>query len=306
MGLTAAQLTQNTLQAKLGMWAANLRENYDVIRKSRDITDLPPRPGPALCLGNGPSLPLHLDEIRRFKGTVFSCERNLIPVLEHGVVPEYVCSIDGDPILAQFVDHPLVRDHKGEMVGLFSTTVSPDIVKLWPGEIVFFNSWIDNFEEYKSVSLVFQELTNKTTMHNGGTCGSALWYAAMTLDCNPMVLIGIDYAYHGIGFLDETQIWKMVCHLPEKQILDYYCRYTNSFGNNVITDAAWDCLSGALASWLNLIKDHTTFQCSDYTIIDQPPLICIPFKDYLAQQGVAGDQVTVLRPEVVKVGGDEQ
>ena len=317
-----AQISENTLRAKLGMWAKNFRENYDDFRDKKDILDIPKCPGPALCLAAGKSLDLHLDEIHRFQGTVFSCERNLVPVLQHGVVPKYVVSIDGDPILAKFIQDPIVKEHADEMTGLFATTVSRKMVEDWPGEIVWFNAWIDDVDALKSVSMVLQEVGQKATMQTGGTAGSTLWFAALTLECDPMVLIGLDYAYPtSMPYLDETQIWPQVCHLSREQILAHYARYHNRFNNDVITDIAWHGLGDAFTSWTGIVQDHTTYQCSDYTTLDAAPLICMPFSQYLDEiQGKTvtrghkvpgapliieeGDQVTVLHPQVVKVGGD--
>ena len=268
------------MQAKLGMWAANLRDNLPEINKNKDITELKKINGTALCLAAGASLNLHLDEIPQFRGTILACERNLIQLLEHNIVPDYVVSIDGDPIMAKFIDSPLVDAHADEMTAVFATTASPNTVNRWKGEKVFFNAWLDDINEIKSVSMVFQEITRKATCHTGGHCGGTLWYLSYYLKANPIILLGIDMAYPAtITDLSHTFIWEGIKHLSREEILSYYRRETNPFGNEVITDYVWDGYMDAWISWIREMQESVTIQCSDYTILHEPPLKVMPFKD---------------------------
>jgi len=273
---------QNTMQAKLGLWAANLRDNLNIINSCEDITTLPKINGPALCLAAGASINLHYEEIPEFKGTVFACERNLIQLLEHGIIPDYVVSIDGDPIMEKFIDYPLVDEHASEMTAVFATTASPKTVNRWKGEKVFFNAWLDDINEIKSVSMVFQEITRKATSHTGGHCGATLWYLSYYLKANPIILLGIDMAYPiSIPDLSHTFIWEGIKHLPREEILKYYRRETNPFGNEVITEYIWDGYKDAWISWIKEMQEYETIQCSDYTILHQPPLKVMSFREYL-------------------------
>lgn len=273
-------LGQNTMQAKLGLWAANLRDNLDTIKSCRDITTLPKIKGPALCLAAGPSLDLHYDEISEFKGTILSCERNLVPLLEKGIVPDYVVSIDGSPVMTKFIDNRLVSENMVDMVGVFATTISYEFLKRWWGKKYFFNAWLDNINEIKSVSLVFQEITRKATCHTGGHCGAALWYLSYYLKANPIILLGIDMAYPAsIPDLSHTAIWEGIKHLTKEEILQYYRRETNPFGNEVITDYVWDGFKDAWITWIRGMQESETIQCSDYTILHEPPIKVKPFKE---------------------------
>lgn len=287
MASKAEILGQNTMQAKLGMWAANLRDNLNLINQCEDITSLPKTKGPALCLAAGSSLELHYDEISRFKGTVLSCERNLIQLLEHNIIPDYWVSIDGDPIMAKFIDSPLADEHAGEMTAVFATTASPKTINRWKGEKVFFNAWLDDINEIKSVSLVFQEITRKATCHTGGHCGATLWYLSYYLKANPIILLGIDMAYPAsIPDLSHTAIWEGIKHLSREEILEYYRREKNPFGNEVITDYVWDGFKDAWMSWIREMQESETIQCSDYTILHEPPLKVKPFREVVQPQNI--------------------
>lgn len=284
MSSKAEILGKNTMQAKLGLWAANLRDNLPEINKNKDITELPKLSNvPVLCLASGSSLELHLNEIKRFKGTIISCERNLITLLEHNIIPDYVVCIDGDPIMKKFIDNPIVDKYADRIIGIFTTTCSPETINRWKGEKVFFNGWLDDINEIKSVSLVFQELTRKSVCHTGGHCGATLWFLSYFLEANPIVLLGIDMAYPAsIPDLSYTGIWEGIKHLPREEILQHYRRETNSFGNEVITDYVWDGFKDSWLSWIQEMQKYKTIQCSDYTILYQLPLKIMTFNEYLA------------------------
>ena len=279
-------ISQNTLQTKLGIWAANIRDNLLAINECEDITSIPKINGPALCLAAGSSLELHLDEINKFKGVIISCERNLVPLLEEGIVPDYVVSIDGSEILTQFIDHPLVDKYAHLMTGVFANTAAPSTISRWPGKKIFFNAWLDDRNEAKSISMVLQEITRKATMHTGGHCGATLWFLAYYLQASPIVMLGLDLAYPTtIPDLSHTQLWDGVKHLSEQEILDHYRRETNPFGEEIITDYVFDGFKDVWLSWIKEMTEYETIQCSDYTILHQQPLKTMTFKEYL-ERGV--------------------
>lgn len=279
-------ISQNTLQTKLGIWAANIRDNLPTINESEDITTLPKINGPALCLAAGSSLGLHCMDIHKFRGVKIACERNLIPLLKKDIVPKYVVSIDGSEIMTHFIDHPLVDKYAHLMTGIFSTTAAPSTVNRWPGKKIFFNAWLDDINEDKSISMVLQEITRKGTMHTGGHCGATLWFLAYYLQASPIVMLGMDLAYPAtIPDLSHTQLWDGVKHLPEKEILDHYRRETNPFGEEIITDYVFDGFKDVWLSWIKEMTEYETIQCSDYTILHQQPLKTMTFKEYL-ERGV--------------------
>lgn len=278
-------LGKNTMQLKLGLWASNIRENLQEINNSKDITDIPKIKGASLCIANGESLNLHLDEINKFKGIIFSCERNIIKLLEKDIVPNYMVCIDGDPIMEKFIDNHIIDKYSDKIIGIFTTTVSPNILKRWKGEKVFFNAWLDNVTEVKSVSLVFQQLTRKSICHTGGNCGTTLWFLAHFLESNPIVLLGLDLAYPiNIPDLSYTSIWDAIKHLPREEILNYFRRETNPFRNTIITDYVWEGFKDSWNTWIKEMNNITTIQCSDYTIVHKEPLKIMTFKEYLNTQ----------------------
>jgi len=281
----ADQLGKNTLYTKLGLWTANIRDNLPIINKSLDINQLNKLNKPILCIAAGDSYKLHFEEIKKFKGVIISCERNLIPLLEHEIIPNYVVSIDGSDIMTKFIDNPVIDLVSNNITGIFATTVSPSMLSRWQRTKVFFNAWIDDINEYKSISLVFQELTKKSIMHTGGNCGTTLWFLAQYLEASHIVLIGLDLAYPiTIPDLSYTQIWNAIKELPQKEILDYYRRETNCFGNTIITDYSWEAFKDSWLTWVAEMNKIKTIQCSDYTIAYKEPLSIMTFSQYLKIQ----------------------
>ena len=280
-------LGQNTMQAKLGLWTANLRDNFSIINSCKDITSLPKLDSSALCIAAGESTKLHYDEIKQFKGKIFSCEKNLISLLEEGIIPDYVVSIDGSDIMTQFINNPIVDKYSDRMTGVFATTVSPKFIDRWKGKKIFFNAWLDDQNEIKSVSLVFQELTQKATMHTGGHCGATLWFLAYYLQANLIVLLGLDMAYPlSIPDLSYTSLWEGIKHLPREEILKYYRRETNPFGEIIITDYVWDGFKDSWMSWIREMQEYKTIQCSDYTILHEDPIIIKKFDELLKEVNI--------------------
>jgi hypothetical protein len=283
MALSKAEiLGQNTMYSKLGLWSANLRNNLNIINKCDDITVLNKLNSPVLCIAAGESMKLHYDTINKFKGKIVSCEKNLIPLLENNIIPDYIISIDGSNIMTHFIDSPIVRANAHRITGVFATTVSPEFVSKWNSDIIFFNAWLDDINETKSVSLVFQELTQKATMHTGGHCGATLWFLSYYLQANPIILLGVDLAYPiSIPDLSYTSIWDWVKYLPKEEILKYYRRETNPFGEDIITDYVWDGFKDSWMSWINEMQEYKTIQCSNYTILYESPIIVKEFEDVL-------------------------
>jgi len=278
----SSPLHTNTLVQKAPLWAANIRENFNEILARKDISSLPRIHGPALCVGAGPSLDLHLDQIRDFKGEVFACERGLVPLLKHGRIPNYVVSIDGDPIMVKFMEDPIVGANWRFMTGIFAVDSAPAVVNRWKGHRVFFSPWMGDEKVPGNLTTFVHHLTGKPILQTGGNCGSCLWFLAKELGASPIVLLGIDFAYANIDYLDKTQIWERVKELPQDKILEFYCRVKNSFGNEVITDLMFDDFKNIMLTWLD--GGPETIQCSDYTILESPHLKMMKFKDYLTSQ----------------------
>ncbi len=277
-------LNQNTTAKNITTWTDNFRDNLTTIQQSQRLEDLPKIAGPALIVGGGPSLEIHLDHVAAFKGTIFACEKSLKPLLEHGVIPNYLVALDGTTLLVKYISDALVDQHSAKIKGLFATTVSPVLVRRWFGPLVFFNAWVDDPASEKSVSMIFTRISKRSCIQTGGHVGGCMWFIARELGANPLVLVGVDMAYPGdIPDLSATQIWPAISRLPQDAILQLYKRVTNPFGRSVITDYMFDGLYEAWVPWIEATAAKT-IQCSDFTAATEPPMFFQRFEDYLQNQ----------------------
>jgi len=283
--LTKTQvMATNTMNLYLPLWTQNFRENYWTVINSPDILKLPPIQGPALCVGAGPSLSKQLQRIRRFKGTIFACEKSLVPLLKRGVIPHYLVILDGTKKLLPYLSDPIVDEYADRITAICATTANAALIKRWTGKTVFFNAWLDDPQGEKSVSLIFHTLSGKAVLQTGGHVGAAMWFLALQLGADPIVLLGIDMAYPAsLPDLSKTQIWDAIRHLSREEILSFYRRETNSFGKQVITDYMWDGLLETWITWIAAARAKT-IQCSELSILHAPPIECMPFEHYLTTQ----------------------
>lgn len=281
------KMCDNTLRLKWLPWTIALRDNMAKVLASKDVLSLPKIPAdvPVLCLGGGPSLFEHIEEIKQFKGVVIACERRLIEVLQAGRVPEYVVNIDCDPMYGEFIDHPLVREHARSMVGVFAVTGSAKLIAAWPGESVFFVKHLDDVSKPGNLTEAFVVLTGKTALHTAGHAGGFAWVLSRVLGATKTVLLGYDYAYRIDDCIEGSQFWPVLQKLPPEDRLKYFCNETSAFGRKVVTDLGWANLRNGLRE--AMASDFgETVQCSDYTILHGPKTVrCVSFPDYLKEQG---------------------
>ena len=279
-------LAANTISTQMGLWLLNIRNNLSLIQQNESIMDLPKVNEPILCVGNGPSLAENIDLIKDFKGTIICCDICLVKLLQHNIIPKFVITIDSHDWYIKFIDNPLVDKYADQIILISSATVSPKFLARWPGKIVFFMSYIDDSNKPLSVSKAIITITDLPSMQTDGNAGSASWFLSVFLKAKPAVLLGIDFAYKCGITLDQTTIWPCIKHLPEKDILACYCRETNPFGNEVITDYSFNSSRHTTHSWIADETEIETIQCSEYTIMHKPPLKLMTFKEYLGNQEV--------------------
>lgn len=277
-------IAENTIENLMDLWLLNIRNNLPLIQQNESIMDLPKVNEPILCLGNGPSLAENMDLIKDFKGTILCCEINLVKLLHAGIVPKYVLSIDSHNWYSEFIDNDLVDEYASQITLISSGTVSPAFLARWPGKIVFFMSYIDDSNKPLSVSKAIMTITDLPSMQTDGNAGSALWFLAAFLKAKPAVLLGIDFAYKCGITLDQTTIWPYIKDLPKEDILACYCREINPFDHEIITDCSFNSSRHTTHSWIAAEKEIKTIQCSEYTIMHEPPLKLMTFKEYLDAQ----------------------
>lgn len=261
-------INEQTFREKEGLWFNNLAENLTSIRGGHDLLDLPKHDGqPALVVGAGPSayeqLPVIADLAKGFKGVIVACDKILRDLLEKGVEPLYVLSVDGDPQVAKFfTDLPPSPTTSAVMNGF---TIHPDTVKACPYPIYWYTSIIDNPYEAKSLTRAIQWMTKKTMLPSLGNVGGTAWNVSLNLNCDPVGLVGLDYGYPPDNRLEETIYWRAYVQSFGEKLARENCYrvLTNpETGRKYLSDLNWDVYRKILYDFSDRSHKAQTFNCS--------------------------------------------
>lgn len=285
-------IARNTLRDKLTLWADNIKRNMTAIDESADVIDLEGvKDTHVLIIGNGQSYKDHLDDIKQFQGVKMCCEINLVPLLKAGIVPDYVMSLDGEDLLCEHLENPIVEKYAGRITAILSSTVHPKIIERWPGKMAFITPWLDDMDELKSITKVMQMFTKKTVLRTGGNVGSFMWFVAAFLEAKSIAMIGLDFSYPlaTTPYLSDTQAWSWLNHLPREEILKHYTKKTTPAGVEVITESCFSTMAGGLISWIRAKPEIRTIQLSEYSIVTGVGINQLNFKDYLKEQAGGED-----------------
>jgi len=187
-----------TLHRFIPAWMDNIRENFADMKNGLDVRDIPKTDLPALIIGGGPSLyrnnHLQLLADQGFDGVIFATDRVLKDCLDVGVVPDYVCVLDGQESVTSFIDHQIVDDYAEQIGAIMCVMTHPKVVKRWGGKIYWFsNSISDNIAP--NVAYLLHHLLKKTEMTTAGHVSSLGWSVAHTIGSREIALIGVDLSY---------------------------------------------------------------------------------------------------------------
>lgn len=280
-------LRTNTLNALLPQWASNFRENVSVAYKSPDMyavenVEKIKNAKSAIIIGAGPSVKKynHLKMLAEsnYDGLVIVCDRILIPCLEAGVIPDIVCSIDGDKSIVDFYNSPLVNRYAHKIQAIFSTTVDPDVVNAWPCKdtLHFMNCHMDGMESPLTVSKFMFFAANKTVIQSGGQVGLTCWFIAQSLHKNPLCMIGIELSHPCPCEIEEIESYQMYHNMhggdPEKVAKCFRLYHNPFFNNDCITHYVWDTYYEVARSWMSaMYKGYgiKTFSCTGSGLIDE-------------------------------------
>ncbi len=165
----------------------------------------------AIIVSAGPSLRKnrHLLLEARGKAVIIAVQTTLKPLLEMGVEPDYVMSLDYSEISARFFQD-LPRDLKTELVA--DAKATDVIFDLYPGPITLLgNDMADD--------LLRDALKPRTRLRSGATVAHQAFYLAEYMGCEPIIFVGQDLGFSdGLCYTPGTSyddVWR-----PE---LDRFC-----------------------------------------------------------------------------------
>jgi hypothetical protein len=144
---------------------------------------------PAVVVSAGPSLRKNKHLLHRLvgKAVIIAVQTTLQPLLEMGIEPDFVTSLDYHDICTRFFEK-LPKTLRTELVA--EPKASPAIFALNPGPLTMLgNEWAD--------SLLRELKLNKTRLPAGATVAHLAYYWAEQLQCDPILFVGQD-----LGFSD--------------------------------------------------------------------------------------------------------
>lgn len=264
-------LTFNKMQSK---WMRSFAVNMPAILRGKDVKDLPKHPNEvALVIGAGPSVKKfrQLDVLAksRWKGVVICADKILKSLLKRSIIPNIVCSVDGDVKVANFYAGSLVKKNVENVKAVLSaTTVHPKVVENCPLEKHFFVPKWDDPSKLTSLTRMFWLMTKKTIMETGGNAGSCGWYLARFLGAKVIGLLGLDYAYYTKNLAETTffETFKILSGGTPAKPLQYYRRVKTWAGYEVLTDIYWLTYLQLFLPALNK-ADVTTYNLSPLSIV---------------------------------------
>ncbi|HEX4794094.1 MAG TPA: 6-hydroxymethylpterin diphosphokinase MptE-like protein [Humisphaera sp.] len=176
---------------------------------------------PAIIVSAGPSLRKnkHLLKDLADKAVLIAVQTTLQPLLEMGVEPRFVTTLDYHQISAQFYEK-LPRNLAAELVA--DSKANAAILKAYPGPVsVLGNTFAEG--------LLREMQLNKARLRDGATVAHLAYYLAEHLGCDPIIFIGQD-----LGFGDG------LCYTPGTSHEDVWRPELSRFGT--IEMKQWDVI----------------------------------------------------------------
>lgn len=181
----------NTLVLNGRRTAENLINNLRTYLTTGSINRLADiaRGKPAVVVAAGPSLRKNIAQLRAVRENVYiiAVQTTLKVLLEHGIEPDFVTSLDYHEISRRFFEH-LPPGCRCELVA--EPKATPAIFELHPGPVTTLgNEFAD--------TLLHEIRTDKGRLRAGATVAHLAFYLAEHLGCDPILFVGQD-----LGFSD--------------------------------------------------------------------------------------------------------
>ncbi len=196
----------------------------------------------ALVLAAGPSLDEDIEEIRRIEQNVFivAADSALRPLLGHGIVPDFVVTVDPQFINSFHIAGPLPKLNGGETPILVADpAVHPSILRNYNGITVLSSS------VFSPGRLIEDFSGSKGHIAAGGSVATAAFDFARTTGADPIIVAGLDLSYtkgktHLSGSFIEEYILSKAHRF--KTVLSFYAEYIRSGRPSTAADRRGRCV----------------------------------------------------------------
>lgn len=180
------QIRFNTLGVMKKHFVNNRVKNRYAIAEGCDITSHRKKYAgiPAVVVSGGPSLSKNIKYLKEFKGLIFTGGRTLGAILNEGVEPDFVCSLDPQPLTYNTFGDAVNNDFP--LITLDKSAYS--VVAANKGPKYFLGGDEDERSNLIGVKM-------PVVMSIGGSVATLCLSAAEYMGCSPIIFIGQDLAY---------------------------------------------------------------------------------------------------------------
>lgn len=319
-------IAQATFRKTAEISLHHARLNLPLVKKTIADLDVPEDAFPAgIVVSGGPSIhlksPLKKLKADGFAGSVVACDGALGNCLRHGIVPDFVVSVDphpdrivrwfGDTKLAQRkpddyfrnqdLDETVARDeikandelirlvnqHGRKIKAILSTSITPDIAQrcLEAGmEIYWWNPIFDDYDAPGSLTRKLYELNKAPGLVTGGNVGASAWaFTYAVLRKKVIGLLGMDFSYAPGTPLHKTQYYTAIKELyPDDPAKAYIQIYNPHLNETWFTDPAYYWYRESFLKMVAEIEpDVAVHNCSEGGILFGQRIHFTPFDQFL-------------------------
>lgn len=293
------QLNNKIKEINFKTWMENIANNIPYIQKCKDISSIEKTRGKtAIVIGAGPSFreKRHvnlLKEIDNTKFTIISTDRMFIPLLQEGIVPDYVVSADGHPeLITPFYQSDLISPDLRTRA-IMATIVAPKVIQAFPGNIFFFTPMIDDIDQPFSLSEALSLMTRTSIIATGGNVGITSIFIAYFLGFQTIILAGMDQGYTMDTPIEHSQYYPVVKEAdpsmtPERYKQSYIIEGFNpDFNIHYYTDITWkEHISHLVAESIRMEKAGTSIiNCTEGGALHGGSIRSMTFKEALEYYG---------------------
>jgi len=307
------RLDLNTIMGLMSQWLTNIKDNWYLIDKNPDISELKDAYSTetrietgkkALLIAAGPSLedknyPQVLHEVNLKDTVIFSTLHSLKWCLENGIVPQFTGVVDASDLMVEFINSPLVDEHADEITMICCASTHPEVFKRWKGKKIFFfrsgipQNILPNTDTFLSILL-----PKLTEMETGGNSGSSMYSIATYLGCNPIGMIGFDFGYPKEFPYDQTKYYHAYSSSIDTKykdvqamISDCYTDFHHPvFKKDAYYDFVYEVFRNSLFEMVKYNKklnpEHRLINCTGHGTIytEDGSIECMTLEEFLSER----------------------
>lgn len=186
----------------------NIIYNLRYIRNSSNLYDLKCAMGQnttAIIVAAGPSVEYNIEGLKRAKGKtiIFAVDRVLDYLLDNGVIPDFIATLDAQKTLEFFTKR---EDIEIPLICAYNSSI--EIMKRHKGKKII--GRLNPFERF-----LYERLDKRISSVNpGGSVGTFLFSVCMEVGFKRIVFVGKDMAYNG----ENTHVGNVAEKLTGKQL----------------------------------------------------------------------------------------